>query len=232
MDEKQTRQQLIDEQLVRAGWTGGQRKPVEEVALRANVVRETTAEYAPTTEFADYVLLDDDGKPIAVVEAKRTSRDAVAGLRQAEDYATTIEAQFGFKPFILLTNGTDIQFIDPGRYPARKLAAFPSPEDLKRLAFQHRFGGGSTAQWVGDDVWLLGAWPPLPEGGDPVRSAAQVATERRAAFPCTDIQHVTRLVQGIDHARRVFLGRPVDTHGATLAQLRFACTPATLDNPA
>jgi len=39
MDEKQSRQQLIDEQLVRAGWTGKQRQPVEEMALLTNVVR-------------------------------------------------------------------------------------------------------------------------------------------------------------------------------------------------
>ena len=77
--------------------------------------------------------------PLPLSKPREPAADVVAGLRQAEDYAAAIEEQFGLRPFILLTNGTEILFIDPGRYPARKLAAFPSPGDLKRLAFQHRF---------------------------------------------------------------------------------------------
>lgn len=138
-NEADTRSKLIDEQLIKAGWTSAQRKTLEEVPLRQHILQDGPVQWGATTEYADYVLLGDDGKPLAVVEAKKTSRDAIAGLRQAEDYAVAIEEQFGSSPFILLTNGKDIQFIDPGRYPARMLAAFPSPDDLKRLAFQHRF---------------------------------------------------------------------------------------------
>ena len=87
-------------------------------------------------QFADYILLGTDGKPLAVVEAKRTSRDEIAGKRQAADYADAIKAKFGFSPFILLTNGKEIQFWDRGRYPPRKIAGFYTREDLERLRHQ------------------------------------------------------------------------------------------------
>jgi type I restriction enzyme R subunit len=51
-----------------------------------------------------------------LVEAKRTSRDELGGKRQAADYADVIKAKFGRDPFIFLTNGNEIQFLDRGRY--------------------------------------------------------------------------------------------------------------------
>ena len=110
MDEKQTRQQLIDEQLARAGWTGVQRKPMEEVALRAKVAGEPLPEYGSSNEFADYVLFDRGGRPIAVVEAKRTNRSPIEGERQAADYADRIRAAHDVDPFIFLANGNEIWF--------------------------------------------------------------------------------------------------------------------------
>jgi len=50
-------------------------------------VRELQDSYRVADKFIDYVLLGTDGKPLAIVEAKRTSRDALTGQRQASDYA-------------------------------------------------------------------------------------------------------------------------------------------------
>nr|WP_305891759.1 DEAD/DEAH box helicase family protein [Methylomonas sp. WSC-6] len=90
-------------------------------------------------QFADYVLLGSDGKPLAVVEAKRTSRDELAGKRQAADYAEAIKAKTGIDPFIFLTNGKEIQFWDRDRYPPRKIAGFYSRDDLERLKHQKQY---------------------------------------------------------------------------------------------
>lgn len=118
MDEKQTRQQLIDEQLVRAGWTGGHRKPLAEVALRAQVSGESRDhDYGSATEFADYVLFDRGGRPIAVVEAKRSNRSPIEGERQAADYADRIKATHNVDPFIFLANGNEIWFWHRRLYP-------------------------------------------------------------------------------------------------------------------
>lgn len=52
-----------------------------------------------------------DGKPLAIIEAKRTSRDSLAGQRQASDYSDRIREIYGVEPFIFLTNGREIWFL-------------------------------------------------------------------------------------------------------------------------
>ncbi|WP_372703637.1 DEAD/DEAH box helicase family protein [Candidatus Accumulibacter contiguus] len=89
-------------------------------------------------QFADYVLLGSDGQPLAVVEAKRTSRDELVGKRQAADYASAIKTRFGINPFVFLTNGKEIQFWDLDRYPPRKIGGFYTRDDLERLRHQQR----------------------------------------------------------------------------------------------
>ena len=132
--ENETRQRHIDADLARAGWGTAQRNLVTEYALEAN---QQDPPYHGR-EYCDYVLLGSDGKPLAVVEAKRTSRDELSGKRQAADYADRIKARFGFDPFIFLTNGQTIQFWDRERYPPRQVSGFYSRDDLERLAHQRR----------------------------------------------------------------------------------------------
>ncbi|MGN1019719.1 MAG: DEAD/DEAH box helicase family protein, partial [Aristaeellaceae bacterium] len=81
--------------------------------------------------FADYVLYGDDGKALAVVEAKRTCVDPVTGRQQAKLYADIIEKQQGRRPVIFLTNGFETRIID-GQYPERRCAAIWSKRDLEK----------------------------------------------------------------------------------------------------
>jgi len=134
-DEAQTRTEVIDSQLAHAGWSRNRRTLVEEFLLRT---AESAGAYG-NEQFADYVLLGSDGKPIAVVEAKRSSRDELAGKRQAADYADAIKAKFGGDPFIFLTNGKEIQFWDRERYAPRKVSSFYTRDDLERLRHQRQF---------------------------------------------------------------------------------------------
>lgn len=146
-NETQTRAQLIDSQLAHAGWSQSRWTLVEEFLLRT---AETVGSYG-NEQFADYVLLGSDSKPIAVVEAKRSSRDELAGKRQAADYADAIKAKFGTDPFIFLTNGKEIQFWDRGRYAPRKISGFYTRDDLERLRHQRQFAqslGGVTISAV------------------------------------------------------------------------------------
>jgi type I restriction enzyme, R subunit len=137
LNEAQTRQQLIDQQLARAGWGTAERRIVEEYLLSS---AETEPDYGQQPqEFSDYVLLGRDGKPLAVIEAKRTSRDALAGKRQASDYADRIRNHFGFDPFIFLTNSQTVLFWDRDRYPPREVSGLFTREDLERLAYQRRY---------------------------------------------------------------------------------------------
>lgn len=133
--EASTRSQLIDSQLAQAGWSKSRRSLIEEFVVTA---KEPDRVF-DGQQFADYVLLGSDGKPLAVVEAKRTARDELSGKRQAADYADAIKSKFDHDPFIFLTNGKEIQFWDRERYPPRRVSGFYTRDDLERLRHQRQF---------------------------------------------------------------------------------------------
>lgn len=139
-NEKQTRKELIDQQLAQAGWNVADRTQVVEeffVASFTNELNEPEVPYG--TFFSDYVLLGKDGKPLAVVEAKKTTKDPRVGEEQAKQYAYHIRQEYDCElPFCLYTNGHDIYFWDVENYPPRKIHAFPTCSDLERMAFIRR----------------------------------------------------------------------------------------------
>ncbi len=123
--EFQTRKLYIDVALADAGW-----------AENKNWINEYPLVGMPNSSgagFADYVLLGDDGKPLAVVEAKRTCADPAVGRQQAKLYADLLEKQFGRRPIIFLTNGYDTVIWDDKYYPERKVSGIYSKRDLERL---------------------------------------------------------------------------------------------------
>lgn len=146
--EANTRAQLVDTQLAHAGWNKSRRSLIEEFFLTA---QENEAGYN-AQQFADYVLLGSDGKPLAVVEAKRTSRDELAGKRQAADYADIIKAKFGQDPFVFLTNGKEIQFWDRERYAPRKVSGFYTRDDLERVRHQRQFAQPLEGVAINPDI--------------------------------------------------------------------------------
>ena len=138
-DEAQTRIQLIDHQLARAGWGPGSRSVFEEFIIRDDsYLHDSVPGIHLPNEFADYVLPDRLRNPLALVEAKRTSRSPLEGERQAADYADRIKAKYGIEPLIFLTNGNEIWFWRRSLYPPRKVSGFFTLDDLERLAFQDR----------------------------------------------------------------------------------------------
>ena len=83
--------------------------------------------------YADYVLFGDDGKPLAVLEAKRTCADVVKGRQQAKIYADLLEKKYGRRPVIFLSNGFDTRIWNDRHYPERRVAAVYSKRDLEKL---------------------------------------------------------------------------------------------------
>jgi type I restriction enzyme, R subunit len=139
--ERRTRQESIDLQLARAGWAVGSRRLIEEFLVETSaVLNEPGGVYRTASEFADYALLDRLGRVLAIVEAKRTSRDALDGERQAADYADALRAKNGTDPFVFLANGDEIWFWHRRLYPPRKVSGFFTEEDLARLAHLDRYG--------------------------------------------------------------------------------------------
>ena len=124
ISEYKTRKIYIDTMLEDAGWVEGKdwRNEVE----LSGMPNKSEAGYA------DYVLYGDDGRVLAVIEAKRTCVDVAKGRQQAKLYADLIERQQGRRPVIFLTNGFETH-IDDGRYPERKVAAIYAKRDLEKL---------------------------------------------------------------------------------------------------
>lgn len=133
MSEASTRKLLIDNHLKIAGWNINDFTQVVEEYSVISKAQEPSPEY--NTTFSDYVLLGKDGKPLAVVEAKRTSKDAALGREQAKQYCEKIQWETGVLPFCLYTNGLDIFFWDINNYPPKKVIGFPTRDDLERYDF-------------------------------------------------------------------------------------------------
>lgn len=127
--EAETRDYFIDLLLKEAGW-----------ALDQPRDRELEVIGMPNKEgkgFVDYVLWADDGKPLGLVEAKRTRRDARVGQQQAKLYADCLERQFGQRPLIFYSNGYEHWLWDDTRYPPRAVQGFYKKAELE-LAIQRR----------------------------------------------------------------------------------------------
>ena len=91
-------------------------------------------------------MLDRLGRPFAIVEAKRSSRDPLEGERQAADYADALCAKHGTAPFVFLANGDEIWFWHRHHYPPRKVSGFFNEDDLLRIAHLGKFGKPLTGE--------------------------------------------------------------------------------------
>ena len=124
ISEFETRKQFIDLDLKIAGWDS------------TNIRKEVEVKGMPNTQeagYVDYVLYGENGKPLAVVEAKRTSKDAKIGQQQAKLYADCLEKEYAQRPIIYYTNGKEIYMWDDLSYPERKVAGFYTQDELQLL---------------------------------------------------------------------------------------------------
>jgi len=154
--EAQTRQEIIDKRLLSVGWDVMNPSYVTSeldiwVGLPAHV-KEPATPYQGH-QFADYALLGDDGYPLAVVEAKKTSRDARIGQEQARQYAENIQKNSGKDmPFVFYTNGYDIYFWDTEKHPPRKIYGFPTKKDLERMLFLRKNEKPLSQELINQDI--------------------------------------------------------------------------------
>lgn len=145
MSEAETRKTYIDLYLSEAGWEV--LEPNSKTTLpNGNVVVSGTVfpgkacceipvkgmNNVSGIGFCDYVLFGKDGKPLAIVEAKKTSVEALVGIEQVKNYGKCMQAEYGYVPILYYTNGYEIFVID-GIYPSRKVMAFHSIEELEYM---------------------------------------------------------------------------------------------------
>lgn len=127
--EFETRKRYIDIDMKLTGWqfTG----PDADVQTEYPV--EGMAGVVGQAGYVDYVLFGKDGLPLAVVEAKRTSKDPNIGRKQAVLYADCLERKFGRRPMMFTTNGFETYFWDDQSGPQREVSGIFSKDDLQKL---------------------------------------------------------------------------------------------------
>ena len=133
--EETTRKRLIDSLLAEAGWDF-------KSELDGLMVKEETVPCQPTATgigYSDYELKDDNGKPLAVIEAKKTAVDPNIGRKQAQLYADGLETKYGQRPVIFYTNGFEHWIWDDSQnYPPRRIQGFYSKDSLQYLLLQRK----------------------------------------------------------------------------------------------
>ena len=128
-----TRRYLIDYMLMEAGWEILEEKGKVQGGKACIEVEVDGMPTASGKGYADYVLFSRGGKPLAVIEAKATSRAITEGRHQATLYADCLEKRYGVRPVIYYTNGFTTKVIDGMGYPDRDVISFHSMDDLERL---------------------------------------------------------------------------------------------------
>ncbi len=130
ISEAETRNRYIDLALMEAGW----RIAGAQVKL-PNCYTEVPVAGMPNNSgngYVDYVLYGQDQMPLAVVEAKKTSVDAMAGSYQAKLYADCLGKQYGRRPLIFTTNGFEIFYTNDFRQEARRqISGFLTQDELQ-----------------------------------------------------------------------------------------------------
>lgn len=130
ISEAETRNRYIDLALMEAGW----RIAGAQVKL-PNCYTEVPVAGMPNNSgngYVDYVLYGQDQMPLAVVEAKKTSVDAMAGSYQAKLYADCLGKQYGRRPLIFTTNGFEIFYTNDFRQESRRqISGFLTQDELQ-----------------------------------------------------------------------------------------------------
>jgi len=123
--EAETRTAYIDLLLKEAGWALDPKRNFEvEVSGMPNDKGKG---------FVDYVLWGDDGKPLALIEAKRTTKSPTVGQQQAKLYADCLEKQYGQRPVIFYSNGYEHWMWDDFAYGPRAVQGFLKKSELELL---------------------------------------------------------------------------------------------------
>lgn len=147
-NEALTRKIYVDTLLREAGWNLNA-KNVEEYPLKACMPQ---AAGNLGDGFVDYVLWGDDGKPLAVVEAKKTKRDPRVGQHQAKLYADGLQKEFGQRPVIFYSNGYQTWLWDDLDYAPREVYGFYTKDELQTLIQRRVFRKPLSKETINDAI--------------------------------------------------------------------------------
>jgi type I restriction enzyme R subunit len=143
-----TRKLYIDILLREAGWNVDAQN-VQEYPLKACMPQ---ASGNLGDGFVDYVLWGDDGKPLALVEAKKTKRDPRVGQHQAKLYADGLQKEFGQRPVIFYSNGYQTWIWDDVDYAPREVYGFYTKDELQALIQRRLFKKPLSKETINNNI--------------------------------------------------------------------------------
>ena len=149
--EAETRKLFIDLLLEEAKWEVLDKEGAIVPSKACIEIEVTGMPNSSGVGYVDYVLFGANGKPLAVVEAKRATKSPEVGRQQAILYADCLERQYGVRPVIYYTNGFKTYIIDGLGYPARRVYGFHTEDDLMVL-IQRRGRNGITDLNISDEI--------------------------------------------------------------------------------
>jgi len=144
ISEFKTRKMYIDLEMELNGWVIGK-----------DCLEEVEVEGMPNQAglgYVDYVLFGDNGKPLAVIEAKKTSVNPRIGQIQAQRYADCLEKQYKVRPVIFYTNGFEYYLWDDASYPERLVSGIYTKEELEWLHFKRENKSSLKDPVINDDI--------------------------------------------------------------------------------
>ena len=151
ISEAETRKLFIDLYLNEAGWDIASRDNIVIPSTASTEIKVTGMPNNKGVGFVDYVLYGRDSKPLAVVEAKKTSVSPEKGREQARLYAQCLREQYGYMPVIYYTNGYEIWIEDVLDYPKRKVFGFHTINELE-LMMNKRGRSDITDLTINDNI--------------------------------------------------------------------------------
>lgn len=164
--EEQTRKIYIDSALKEAGWEVWAYKNVNKPGKACIEIELSGMPNQSEVGYADYVLYDDDGTPLAVIEAKRTSKEEIVGSQQAKLYADLLEKTYHVRPVIYYTNGYKIMMVDGCGYPARRVYGYYTKAELHSLIIRrglHSISNCRVNQAISDRPFIQNAVTSVAE---------------------------------------------------------------------
>lgn len=129
LSEFQTRKHYIDWDLSLAGWK------LDENVLQERQVKGMPVEGGDANGigYVDYLLLGKDGRPLAVLEAKKAIYSSQKGMQQARLYIDCLEKEYGYRPAAFLSNGFETYFLDDDQGAPREVSGIFSQDDLQKI---------------------------------------------------------------------------------------------------
>lgn len=158
--EEETRKIYIDSALKEAGWEVWTHKNAIKPGKACIEIELLGMQNKSEVGYADYVLYDDNGVPLAVIEAKRASKDEIVGSQQAKLYADLLEKKYHIRPVIYYTNGYKIMMVDGCGYPARKVYGYYTKQELHSLIIRrglHTISDCRVDQTISDRPFIQNA---------------------------------------------------------------------------